>query len=345
MVRMPPKPVIDAQLEHLRKVAATLRSNLEKCAADPGVDPVHDVRTGTRRVQAMVEAILRERGEAASSETGLEEAAGKWLRQLKRIRRAAAPVRDLDVHRKLLQRLVDSGRKREIAAQAVASGAGEAAVTVASPNIVDTPAAVLPTSPVEQQAEHLDAWLAHVRQHQSAELKKQAAKALPKFDAEAAAFETAISQSRHTRSRARSAAIVALESFVQLVHEMQQLDAGNLHDFRKGAKKARYIAESAAEDAHALVVGKALKKLQDEIGDWHDWLVLADEAPAALGEEGKDLIALLNRQRDHHYALSMKTVDRLRGKLMGEWLATTQPQRRVSTVNGRRLPVKKELPS
>jgi CHAD domain-containing protein len=114
---------------------------------------------------------------------------------------------------------------------------------------------------------------------------------------------------------------------------MQQLDAGNLHDFRKGAKKARYIAESAAEDAHALAIGKALKKLQDEIGDWHDWLVLGDEARAALGDEGKALIAMIDRERDQHYVSSMKTVTRMRGRLMGEWMATTaQPRRRnIST--------------
>jgi CHAD domain-containing protein len=327
---------MDTHLEHLRKITATLRSNLEKCASDPGVDPVHDLRTGTRRVQAMVEAMLRERGDVPSGETDLQEAAGKWLRQLKRVRRAAAPVRDLDVHRKLLQKLVKYGSPKETAEQIAPDGDSNAVVHP-SADIVEAPAAVLPTSPVEHQAEHLDAWLRHARQHQAAALKKNAAKALPKFDAEAAAFETAIIQGRRTRRRTRSAAIVALESFARLVHEMQQLDAGNLHDFRKGAKKARYIAESAAEDAHALAIGKALKKLQDEIGDWHDWLVLADEARAALGDDGKDLIALLDGERDRHYVLSMKTVDRLRGKLLGEWLASTQPRRRISSASQRKL--------
>ncbi len=109
---------------------------------------------------------------------------------------------------------------------------------------------------------------------------------------------------------------------------MHQLDADNLHDFRKGAKKARYIAESAAEDAHALAIGKALKKLQDDIGDWHDWLVLADEARTALGEQSNELIALLDAERDRHYVLAMKTVNRLRGKLLGEWLATRKPTSR-----------------
>lgn len=326
---------MDARLEHLKTVTATLRGNLERCISDPDIDPVHDVRTGTRRVQAMVEALARERGDAASPENAaFAEAAEAWLRQLKKIRRAAAPVRDLDVHRKLLKKLVKFGSNDKEAGQ-VAPDAASGTVTAPSPDIVESPAAVLPTGPVEHQAEHLDAWLRHARQHQAAALKKKAAKELPKFDKEAAAFAAAASQGRRSRRRSRSAVVVALESFARLAHEMQQLDAGNLHDFRKGAKKARYIAESAAEDAHAMAVGKVLKKLQDEIGDWHDWLVLADEARAALGEDGKELIALLDGERDSHYVVSMKTVDRLRGRLLGELLASSPRRaRKPSSMNG-----------
>jgi len=318
----PPKP--DAREEHLSKLTATLRANLEKCVTSPEIDPVHDVRTGTRRLQAMIEAILRERGEDAS----LQQTATEWLGALKKMRRAAAPVRDLDVHRKLLHKLVKDGSRNE------------AAIVTHAPGIVEAPAAELPANPVARQAEHLDAWLHHARQHHAATLKKKAAKLLAKFDDEAAAFASAMKQGARTRRRPRSVAIVALESFARLVHEMQQLDANNLHNFRKGAKKARYIAESAAEDAHAIAIGKALKRLQDDIGDWHDWLVLADEARAALGDEGNDLIALLDVECDRHYVFSMKTVNRLRGKLMGEWLAMSQPRRR-----SRSAPSRKELSS
>jgi len=315
------KPAPDVQLEHLRKLTATLRANLEKCAADPDIDPVHDVRTGTRRVQATVEAVLRERSDAS-----LKEATDKWLRVLKRIRRAAAPVRDLDVHRKLLHKLVKYGSKKE-GAGATAPGID---ATGPSPNLVEAPATELPTNPVADQAAHLDAWLHHARQHNATTLKKKAVKFLPKFDEDASAFEAALQHVRRSRHRFRGAAVVALESFARLVHEMEQLNAGNLHDFRKGAKKARYIAESAAEDAHALAVGKALKKLQDDIGDWHDWLVLADESRTALGDSSNELIALLDAERDRHYVLSMKTVNRLRGRLLGEWLAVSQTRRRRS---------------
>ena len=91
---------------------------------------------------------------------------------------------------------------------------------------------------------------------------------------------------------------------------------------RKGAKKARYMAETAKGDEHAGAVGKALKKLQDEIGDWHDWLVLAEEAHRALGDHGVELVAHIKHARDKHYALALKTAERIRGRLMGEWQAT-----------------------
>jgi CHAD domain-containing protein len=310
----------DASQEQLRKLTASLRSNLDRCAADPDIDPVHDVRTGTRRLQAMIEAILRERADDA-----LQQAAGQWLNLLKKMRRAAAPVRDLDVHRKLLKKLIKYGSTNEGPGQTVQTSS-EGAVTGPVPDIVEIPASELPTNTVENQAEHLDAWLHHARQHNAAALKKKAAKLLSKFDEEAEAFASSIKQSRARRRRC-PAAIVALEFFARLVYEMPQLDAKNLHDFRKGAKKARYIAESA-QDAHAVAVGKALKKMQDDVGDWHDWLVLADEARMALGDQKNDLITLLDAERDRHYVLAMKTVNQLRGRLMGEWLALSQPRRR-----------------
>ena len=37
------------------------------------------------------------------------------------------------------------------------------------------------------------------------------------------------------------------------------------------------------------VVGKALKRLQDAIGDWHDWLLLAEEAHHYLDKDGAGL--------------------------------------------------------
>ncbi len=134
--------------------------------------------------------------------------------------------------------------------------------------------------------------------------------------------------------------MVALESFARLATEMQLLDATNLHDFRKGAKKARYVAELAAQgDQEAERIGATLKKLQDEIGDWHDWLVLAEEAHTALGNRATELTGLLEAEREKHFVAAMKTAAKLRGRLMGEWQAVSRrPAQRAtaSRVDGQR---------
>jgi CHAD domain-containing protein len=316
----PVKTVANAELVRLQQLTETLKHNLEICAEEPTVDAVHDTRTGTRRIEAMLDSILRERGtagaEAESENTAsLLAAAQRWLKLLKRIRRAAGAVRDLDVHRKLLEK--EGLAKRDGRAQ---SDAEVSAQTGPAPE-------GLPPNPTGDQARDLDTWLKHARQDHAQPLMKSAAKWGSRLDGELAAFEEAMRRVRHRRAT-RSAAVVALEEFARLSHHMQRLDEGNLHDFRKGAKKARYMAESGGDDPEAGLVGKALKKLQDEIGDWHDWLVLAEEAHQALGENGGQLTALIEAERDQHYAQAMQTSEVMRGRLLGE-LQALSPKRRT----------------
>ena len=54
--------VANVELARLRQLTETLKNNLEICAKDATVDAVHDTRTGTRRIEAMLDSILRERG-------------------------------------------------------------------------------------------------------------------------------------------------------------------------------------------------------------------------------------------------------------------------------------------
>jgi len=313
------KPTVSAERSRLRQLTAALKTNLEACAKDAEVEAVHDVRTGTRRIEAMLDSILRERvapgSEVDSDETSdLRRAAGKWLRLLKRIRRTAAVVRDLDVHRKLLE-------KQGLLKKDAAAEAGQAALREGDSSS-ERPAAYT----IERQAEDLDAWLKHSRREQAQPLMKVAPKWAGRLDGELVAFEEAMVQAPRRRN-SRSAAVVALEAFARLSTQMQRLDAGNLHDFRKGAKKARYMAESGGEDPQAGAVGKALKRLQDEIGDWHDWLVLADESQQALGERGAELTALVGARRDKHYAQALEITERMRGRLMGEFQALSPVRR------------------
>ena len=124
---------------------------------------------------------------------------------------------------------------------------------------------------------------------------------------------------------ARSADAVALEEFVRAVDAIPLLDAENLHEFRKATKKARYIAESEAEGEDYSSVAKALKRVQDAIGEWHDWLCLWEEARTALGKDGLDLISSLEREVERHFAAAIKTTETMRARLSGEWMAISRP--------------------
>jgi len=314
---------VSAERARLQQLTTALKTNLEACAGDPEVEAVHNVRTGTRRIEAMLDSILRERttgsGLDPEKTAQIEKAAEKWLRLLKKIRRTAATVRDLDVHRKLLE-------KQKLLKKANGEK-DQAALPEGNPSLETPGSEKQGPYTIERQAEDLDAWLKHSRQEQAQPLIKVAPKWAARLDKELASFAEAMIQAPRSRS-SRSAAVVALEAFARLSTQMQRLDAGNLHDFRKGAKKARYMAESGGEDPHAGAVGKALKRLQDEIGDWHDWLVLADEAHQALGEQGVELTAMIEAQRDKHYAQALEITERMRGRLMGE-LQAISPIRRA----------------
>jgi len=57
-----------------------------------------------------------------------------------------------------------------------------------------------------------------------------------------------------------------------------------LHQCRILSKRARYAAEFAAPSPEAAQFIAELKKIQDALGDWHDWLTLTQTAIEQLGE-------------------------------------------------------------
>ena len=277
-----------------------------QCIENADPEAVHRVRTGSRRLQAMLEATLREAGPAAHA---LERPTRAWLRELKQIRRAAGAVRDLDVQRKLLENWVGE----QIPKQDAAPGSSE-------------------TSPPEmqaemKQAEMLDAWLKGERKHLAHGMQKQIRKRQQGLAKGQGALFTAMTRVPLGRSIApRSAEAVALEDFVRASDAMPLLHAENLHDFRKATKKARYVAEVGAEGNSS--VAKALKRVQDAIGEWHDWVCLGEEAKAALGQDAPELTAAFTREIERHFAAAVKTTQSMRGRLLGEWMAAKSPGKR-----------------
>lgn len=57
-----------------------------------------------------------------------------------------------------------------------------------------------------------------------------------------------------------------------------------LHKYRILSKRARYAAEFAEPSREAAQFIAGLKRMQDALGDWHDWLTLTQTAREQLGE-------------------------------------------------------------
>lgn len=306
----------DGRLRHLGSVTAAWIAELEKCVEETGVETVHRVRTGTRRVEATLEVLLRAVPAARMEESAVKVAARNWLRQLKKIRRAAGPVRDLDVHRKLVEEFAGIGKAGKKEHERMEQSEVEQRAATPERKVA-----------LEEQAAQLDDWLKHAREQHAGELVKQILKRLPKLPALASEFQQAWSREHGRRAGLRDAAAEALEEFGRLSEEMPLLDAGNLHEFRKRAKRARYIGEAGGKDVQAQAVVRAIRRVQDTIGEWHDWLSLAEEARIALDGAGTELAAMLDAEVERSFQQAKRTTEKMRGRLVGEWRATTGKRR------------------
>jgi CHAD domain-containing protein len=68
-----------------------------------------------------------------------------------------------------------------------------------------------------------------------------------------------------------------------------------LHQYRIAVKRARYAAEFAPKAAEAAQLVAQLKRLQDALGHWHDWLTLTQTAAKRLGDVNQSsLVAALH---------------------------------------------------
>lgn len=68
-----------------------------------------------------------------------------------------------------------------------------------------------------------------------------------------------------------------------------------LHQYRTVVKRARYAAEFAPKSPEAAQFIEQVKRLQDAVGNWHDWLTLTQSASKRLGEVNQSsLVAALH---------------------------------------------------
>jgi CHAD domain-containing protein len=75
---------------------------------------------------------------------------------------------------------------------------------------------------------------------------------------------------------------IALRQLALLARDRAPLNEKTLHRYRVAGKRARYLAELAGTP-EAIETVEVLKRLQNVLGDWHDWLKLTEKAEELFG--------------------------------------------------------------
>jgi len=88
-----------------------------------------------------------------------------------------------------------------------------------------------------------------------------------------------------------------------------------LHQYRILSKRARYAAEFANESTEAEQFIAGVKRVQDALGDWHDWLTLTQTAGENLGEVRESpMVAELHNVTGAKFRLAVALLSHMRGK-------------------------------
>jgi CHAD domain-containing protein len=240
----------------LRETTQFLEAAILVCLAKPDKEAVHNLRTSTRRIEAQLELLA-----LLPKLPPHQKEARKALRLLTKLRRAAGRVRDLDVQRNLIGDETDgkNGGSR-------------------------------PTLELRKEASTLRRTLKRRRDQEADSLQHLLNKHRAKFPL---TFEKLLAVLEPAESTALSeATLTALirEWYAQHTpcSPTAPQDPAQLHDIRKRAKLARYLAESMPESAaSARSLAAHFEDLQQAGGKWHDWLLLQELSASELGHTAK----------------------------------------------------------
>src|ERR1700731_3793207 len=88
-----------------------------------------------------------------------------------------------------------------------------------------------------------------------------------------------------------------------------------LHQYRILSKRARYAAEFAEQTPQTRQFIAGVKRVQDALGDWHDWLTLTQTAGKHLGEvRESSLVAELHNVTGAKFRNAVSMIEPMRGK-------------------------------
>lgn len=234
----------------LREMVTALEAAITLTVAEAKPKSVHTLRTTSRRIEAQLEllALVPNLPEHAKP-------AKKAQKLLKKLRRQAGRVRDLDVQRKLTQ---------------------------AQP------------PRLEKEARHLRKMFKRQRKGEAGDLLDALDKYQPKLTRALEALLDTLGPAEDLTLSAPQLIQLTLRWYRHKIPVTPPQDADQLHTVRKSAKLARYMAESASpaqksakSNTAPARLARTFEALQQSGGDWHDWLTLSQIAGREFGSSSQ----------------------------------------------------------
>jgi CHAD domain-containing protein len=243
---------------------------IKHVAKSPDAEHVHHLRTNARRIEALL------------TNENIDGNA-KLLKELKRYRKRAGKVRDLDVQMAALKTLQIEGHYDQ--KQAVMSALQRQRTRKAKKLV----------TLVEDSHHDSRRRLAKVQ----AKLLDRGADGAASLNYYQAAFDI---------FRVAVDKVEANGGFKE---------PAKLHRFRLDAKKVRYTAEMAGNNKEAKALVKEMERLQDAIGDWHDWQVLSETAADELSAvHTSALISILQNIVGAKFATAVRIASEVTDRLL-----------------------------
>lgn len=108
---------------------------------------------------------------------------------------------------------------------------------------------------------------------------------------------------------ARDPLAVARQILASAIASGSTMDEEKLHRCRIAVKRARYAAEFAGKSPAATEFIVQLQRMQDALGNWHDWQLLTETAKRRLGEVNQSsLVAVLHNVTRGKFRQAIKSL-------------------------------------
>jgi CHAD domain-containing protein len=102
----------------------------------------------------------------------------------------------------------------------------------------------------------------------------------------------------------------------ELEKDRAPLTEKRMHQYRLLGKRVRYLAEFAGQNAEAMQFIKEMKRMQDVIGDWHDWLELTARAEESFGRaHDSSLVAVLQNLNRAKFRQAVRVLSEVRNSI------------------------------